>query len=367
MVSQERISTAQLVVIMVLSRMTVTLTYFPTAGNAAVARDAWLAALGGALLSIPFAWTLNQLLQRFPDRTLPAIFETVLGRVAGKALTLLYVLVLLSGTSLNLRLAGEFFLFAFLPRTPMIVVVGVVALLAAWSARSGLEVTGRAAQVVFPLLVATVCLIFLLLVKDIRWSKLLPVGGSGAGPLLREMLAVVSRHVEYVWLGFLVPHLERPRRCFRATVWAHLLQGLIFVLMAIPVTGLVGPLQGLLFFPYFSAARLVSAADFLERIDALVLATWLLGIFLRNGLYIWTASLGTASLLGLSEYRPLVLPLTALAVTYALAQADSLNELRQYLRMEVLGLPSLFLIWVIPMFVLAVAALRGQRGKEVPA
>lgn len=366
----ERISPTQLLMLLVVSRVTIALVFLPAAGDPSLKQDLWLALLLGALWGIPFFWLLNRLYQRFPDRSFPEVLELVLGRWLGKVILLAYFCFYLLGAALNLRMAGEFFVFAFLPMTPIIVVLGVVALLSAWSAKAGIEVIARLSQIAFGVVLLSILLVFFMLLKEIQFERFQPIFlQSGFEANFKQMFAIVARTSEFLTIGILLPSLNRSRVLFRTVVLAQVIIGVIWTLMGIAVTGTLGLASSSFYFPFFSAARLISIADFLERVDALILASWTIGMFLRTGLILWANSVIGARLFGLKEHRSLVLPLAGLAVTYAVAQAEHLNELRGYLRTEIYTPLMLTFIFLIPMAVLTIAAIRGIRstpGRPAP-
>ncbi len=56
----------------------------------------------------------------------------------------------------------------------------------------------------------------------------------------------------------------------------------------------------------FNSVRLVSIANFLERLESVVLMAWILGGFIKVGVFYYAAVLGRAQWLGLKDYRSLV-------------------------------------------------------------
>jgi spore germination protein KB len=337
----ERISLAQVWMLIVISRLSLTLVYYGTPPG--VRHDVWWQSFFSVLMALPFLWLLTRLWKRFPDQTVFQVAETVLGKVAGKFVSLLYLQFLLLVLALNLRLVGEFFLYAFLPRTPIIVIIGMVSALAAWASRAGIEVIGRAGQVVFPLL----------------WP--LQILKTGPLPHLQDMVSVAARTVELSWICILVPFVNDRHRLFGAGVRAQLWQGVLWTFMSITIIGVLGQDIEPHYFPFFAAARLVQVADFLERIDSLFLAVWLFGMFLRVSVLLWSTALGTAQLLGLPEYRSLVLPLAGIAISLSIIEAETFTELRGYLDPEIFTPYGLLFILVIPLLLLLVAKVRGRR------
>jgi spore germination protein KB len=351
---------------MVISRLTLSLVYWGT--PPAVRQDRWWESFFAAMAGLLLLWVFDRIWRRFPTQTFLQVAETVLGRPLGKLVSLLYLLFFFLMVSLNLRLVGEFFLYAFLPRTPIIVVIGVVTALAAWASHEGIEVIARASQVVFPLLIGSILLIVLLLAKDVKLHLLLPPVILYTGPLphLQDMINVAARNVEFAWLGLLVPSVSDPRRLFGAAARAHIWQGAVWMVMSIAIIGVLGREIEEHYFPFFAAARLVHIAEFLERVDSVFLAVWLFGMFLRLAVLLWSTATGAAQWLGLQSYRPLVLPLAGIAVSYSIAQARTFSELRGYLEPEVFTPLGLLFLFLFPVLLLGVAVVRRMRGAPPP-
>jgi spore germination protein KB len=128
--------------------------------------------------------------------------------------------------------------------------------------------------------------------------------------------------------------------------------------MGIVIIGVLGREIEAHYFPFFAAARVVHIADFLERIDSVFLAVWLFGMFLRVAMLLWSAAVGGAQLFGLRDYRPLVVPLAGIAVSYSLALAENFSELRGYFAPEIFTPFGLFFVWTLPVMVLVVCKVR---------
>lgn len=347
---------------MVISRLTLTVVLFSAPVD--VKQDVWWQSVPAALFPLPFVWVADRWLwRRFPGQTLPQICEALLGRWAGRAFALLWAAFLLLNFSLTLRLTGEFFAFAFLPTTPQLVIICVIAFLSVWSAKAGLEVMGRAGQVVFPVLTGSIALIFLLLLKDIETRYLLPLEIVKTGPVphLRDMLNVSARTSEFLWLALAYPAITDKQRVFRGAVFAQVTIAVLWVLVGVVIFGILGREVERYYFPFFSAARTVSIADFLERVDALFPAFWMFGMFLRGGMLLWGAAVTAAQAFGLRQFRPLVFGLAGIGVTYAVVQAETIVELQGYVAPEILTPFMLTFVWLVPLLLVPLAAVKRRQ------
>lgn len=359
--STEKISLPQVMMLMVISRLSLTLVYFGT--PPAFDQDVWWESFLAALVAIAIPWLTGRIARRFPQQTLLQVAELTLSRPVGRLIALLYLLYFLLVLTLNLRLVGEFFVFAFLTRTPIIVVIITVALLALWAVRSGVEVIGRFSQVIFPLLIASVFLIVLFLAQDIETKLLWPPRLSAVGPVpyLQDIINVSARTAEFAWLALLVPFVDQPAGLFRTAVRAQLWIGFAWVGMSVAIIGTLGRNFSPHFFPFYVSVQLVHVGDFLERPDVLFLSMWLFGMFLRITMLLWGTAVSAAQLLGLKTYRMMALPFAGIAATYALMIAGSFAEVQGFLAAEVFTPFGLIFVLLLPLLMLGVARLRRMR------
>lgn len=357
----EKLSLTQVMMLLVTSRLSLTLVYFGT--PPAFDQDVWWESFLAAMVAIAIPWLLGRISRRFPQQTLLQAADLTLTRPVGQGITLLYVLFFLLLLSLNLRLVGEFFAFAFLTRTPISLLIAVVAALALWAARAGIEVLGRMGQLIFPLIVGSLFLIVALIAHELDLRLLWPPRLAAAGPVpyMQDLVNVAARTAEFAWLGLLVPFVDQPSGLFRTAARAQLWIGVAWVVMSVAIIGSLGRDFSAHFFPFYVVARMVRVADFLERIDAVFLSMWLFGMLLRISMLLWAASVSTAQLLGLPNYRAVAVPLVGIAAIYALMMAGPFAEVESYLAAEVFTPLGLIFVLILPALVLGVARVRQLR------
>jgi spore germination protein KB len=114
-------------------------------------------------------------------------------------------------------------------------------------------------------------------------------------------------------------------------------------------------------YPFFEAYRLVSLAGFIEHFDAFLLAMWMSIVFIKMCLFHYVTVLGSAQWLGLSDYKPLSLPIALILVAVGIWTAPNLTFLNSFFDGEAFLYSSLVQV-VIPLGLLAVAAIRKMEG-----
>ena len=357
-----KISPYQLIILTVPTIAATGLLFLPSLTVALASRDAWVVPLLSSSFSlaalVPLAW-LNR---RFPGQTIIQYAPRVLGSVLGKVLGALVVLYLIHINAVITREFSEFVQTAIMPRTPPIALVVLGVFVAASAVRNGIEVLARVNEWVSPQLFILMFLAIVFVSKDMDVRRVLPFLEHGPGPVLRAALAVGIWFGEVFVLAFFFPNLNRPERGPRATAWGAAITALLMTGSSFVALAVLGDLTAHLEFPVYDMIRFIRAAEFVERIDALVVAFWLGAGMIKMAVFYYAAVLGLAQLLGLRDYHPLVLPVGALLAPASMWLFDSSVEMKSFM----LGAGPIYFLGyelLVPWFLLLADAVFHRRPR----
>lgn len=113
-------------------------------------------------------------------------------------------------------------------------------------------------------------------------------------------------------------------------------------------------------YPLLVAFRYIGVGTFLENLESLLLAMWVIGNFLQVGVFLYAASLSLAQCFELSDYRPIVFPLALLSLAIGIWDVPNFPVFGEMVRMAV-PFHILTTNLVIPLILLAVASLRKRK------
>lgn len=330
-------------------------------------QDAWLSIILATLVGLLIAWLVVSLSLRFPGKNLFEFTEEILGNVTGKIVGLLYIwLYFLYIGSTVVREFGVFLVTAMMPDTPIIVFCITMIAVAAYAVRNGLEVLCRFIQLFIPA-TALMAIVFILSVKDMNLTRLLPFFDTGLVPIVKGSVTPAMWLGEIVTLAMIIPYLNKPREAYRVAALSILLIGFFLTASILESLLIFGPnMTGHWIFPTFNAIRVVSIANFLERLESVVLMAWILGGIAKVGVFYYAAVLGSAQWLGLKDYRPLVLPVGVILVAFSiLLHGENIVEMLHYI--SLVEVPFFLIVFEvgIPLLLLIVALVRGKGGKAV--
>lgn len=325
-------------------------------------QDAWLAVIVAILLTLPLGFVLTWLGIRFPHLTLFQYSEIILGKAAGKAISIFYVLALIQLNALVLREFSEFLVSAVMPETPLLVFTVTLVAVAIYGARNGIEVISRSAEFVMPLMVVFILTILSLVTPEMSWRNLFPMLERGVKPVLAGAIVVLGFTGEISLLAGISGFINPPQGVRMSVIVG--LAGVFLFLWLVVLSGILvfGSAEtGRLTFVVFSLARMISIANFLERIEVLFMAIWVAGVFIKVMLNLYIASLGLATVMELTDFKPLCAPLAAFMIALSVLLFKNISHLLFYLE-EIMPLWGFLWEFGIPVFLALVAAIRKAKG-----
>jgi len=338
--------------------------YAPVVAVNAARQDAWLSVIFATLAALLIAWMIVRLILRFPGKTIFEIPELVLGKVPGKIIAFLFVLWLIHIEILVFSEFGNFMLSSVLPGTPMVVNDVVAAVMIAYITRNGLEVISRFNGLFLPFFLFSITFVTLLAFKDMELTRLLPVFDDGLAAIMKGSAAQIAWLGEVIVLAVIVPYLNKPGGALRVAFLATLVSGFIMTLNVVYPLAIFGPdLTASFFYPIYSAVRLISIANFLERLEAIPVVIWIAGGIIKVCILRYAAVLGAAQCLGLEDYRPLVLPVGAVVVAGSLHMYQDVTVTAAFVS-DVWPFYALTFEAGIPLLLLVLAMVRGLGSKN---
>mgnify|MGYP002331958613 CR=1 FL=1 len=339
--------------------------FIPSLAVAQGDRDTWLGTLLAATVGLVVVGVVALLAARFPDRNLFGVSEKALGRIITRGLVApLYFLFFFYIAAAVLRELGDVLTASLMPETPLLAFVFMTSILVALAVLGGLEVVARLNEIVFLILVTAPAFILLLLLKEVQFENLLPALAGGFTPVIRAAVPQVGFFGEVVVLAFIIPQLEKPRQAGAIGAGAVAFSALMMVATIVWLVGIFGVQQvGAFLLPTLTLGRQVLVAGFLTGLDPLVVAVWVAGVTVKASVFFYVALLVVVQGFGLREYRPLVFPATLLLVALSILQFASTFEFSEFV-LKTFPFWGLTMELVLPVVILLVAVLRGQRGEE---
>lgn len=367
MLEDGRISALQTTGFLISIVLATALLFVPSVTAAYAGRDAWLSILPAGTIGAGIGLMAARLALRFPGETMIQYAPRLLGTIPGKIIGFLYVFYFFWAA--YVILAEFHFLMgtAYLPRTPAVVHMGVLMLLAVYLVTRGLEVYCRVNGLILPALVAAVLIIFFSSVKEIKLESFQPVLENGLPPVLLGTLPPGAWLAETAAVLMLVPYITRSERrdATRAVLLAVFLVAIILELILVAVIGQLSATRTeVLLFPTFNLVRSIrfETLPIFERQDPLFMVIWIAGMLVKMGAFFYAGLLSLGQWLNLATYRPLAMPMAVLITALALQGFPNVIYLARYAS-ETVPLVLLFANGGLTGILYLAALLRSRKGK----
>lgn len=338
--------------------------------GALAGQDGWIAVLIGLMEGLAFALVYSTLASRFPGKTLVQINDAVCGPYLGKLVSIAFIWFLFHLGSLVVGNFTDFLTAVIMPETPEVVFAILIMLTCASAVRNGIEILARCSQVLVPLVLLIIAFDGILLLPESDPRNLQPVLATPVGRLLWAAHGTAAfPFAETVAFLMVIPFVNRGNQAARPVITALTISGLLFAAIAARNIAVLGAAADLFPYPSFEAVRRINIAHILTRLEVLVAMNFMTMGFLKISVTLYGTVLGTAQLLGLRSYRPLVLPIGVLMIILSRINFDSIVDNIKFSEATypIYAMP--FELG-IPLLTLLVAVARGlprDQGKGSPA
>lgn len=360
MLEKGRISGLQMSLLMYANIISTGILLLPGNTFEQAGRDMWISPMWGSLSGFLTVWIAYRLNRFYPSATLIQCSQHILGRLLGKAVGFFYLFLYLYVGGTTLRQYGDFLVGAFLNYTPLLMVMGCLALASAFAVRAGLEVLARLSDIFTPIMILLWLIIVLLLLPELEIKQMLPILEDGIKPSLQGSVAILNLNSLYFFIFSLLPFVVDRQNGLKWGMYSVLAATLTLVMTNLAALLLFGSITGNFVYPVMNAARYISYADFFENLEALVMAIWIGGTFIKVGLIHYLLAMDTAHWLDLSDYKPLALPMGLLLTCFGIWLTPNLPELTRFLGVINPYIGAIFYI-LIPVALLVIAALRNEK------
>lgn len=358
-----KISYKQMIMLIFISRVITWITFLPVILAPPANQDVWIDCLMAFPIHLIVALPVYLLAKKFPNQTLYEYSQAITGK-AGQWVGILYIWFFIHMSALTLSNFSEFFTTIIMPETPSLFFVITLTLVAAYAAHHGIEVLGRLSEFIAPIIMIALLGVVLLLVKDMDLKELTPILEKGIYPSILNGLSPVSQTVEIIGLAIIFPFLNVRQKIKKVYIFTPLLLVLFLFILTTSVIALLGDdLAKSSTYPFYSIVRLVHVGDFLERIEAIHVAIWILGMFIKVSFYYYLIVLGVGQLFHLKDYKPLILPVGTIIVSLSNVLGQNVVETREFTSFWIYTWYTMFFILFIPSLLLLTAIIR-KKGEQ---
>lgn len=161
-----------------------------------------------------------------------------------------------------------------------------------------------------------------------------------------------------------LPFLAHPRDGMKGAVIGSVVAGLFTMLSAMQCIAIFShSTASRQSYPFLNLVRFVSFG-FLQNLDAIVIAIWIMGIFIKISLYLFAASYGSAQWFGIKRWRIVIFIAAPIALVLSMLPRNFVDSSILFPKLVAVpfNLPVLFIL--LPLLLWIVGSIRNRKMKK---
>ncbi|MFC7394517.1 GerAB/ArcD/ProY family transporter [Scopulibacillus cellulosilyticus] len=356
MLEKGKISSLQLGILLFELQTATGVISLPSSAYKYAKQNLWISYIFASFVFFIFIFVYFYLNKYYPKKTLIEYCTSLLGKWIGKTIGFICLFYIFYVSTFNLGEYSEFLTINFFSRTPKVVTICGLVIVCCFAVIGGIEVIGRCAQFFLPVIIILFLLMLILILPEAKVLNLFPVLENGFNTPLKGGIISSAWFGDNFILTFLLPYVSDSKKAKKSVMISLLISTLTLTTVSLTILMVLGELTDKFFYPFIVVARYISVADFLEHVEAAVMAIWILGMFIKMTLFIYVLTLGTSQWLKLNDYRPLVLPIGFLLTFLEVWVDPNLATLfKNYNPDHIFGM---FPKYIFPAFLFIIALIR---------
>jgi spore germination protein KB len=334
--------------------------FVPTEAIKAAKQAAWLSPLISFVVLVLYFLLLQNLFKRHENESLIEIFQDIIGRLLGRALSMFYFLWITLLASYYTRMYAERVVSTLFPNVNIILIILVMLITVAYVMRDGIVTLARMNEI----FVLIIILIFLisgtLLMPQMKIKNFLPITYEDIIPIFKGSLSIIALWPFFTFILMFSDKITNKENLKKGGFQASIL---ITFLVTISITISLGTFGWSIVtktpVPYYYAIRQISLFNIIERIEAGAITIWLLADFIIISSFTFAAVHILKLLFKTSDTKPLINIYTVILFFLSLLIGRSRFELSA-LSEDVLLPVNIFMGLVVPLIIFIVGKFRGR-------
>lgn len=316
-------------------------------------QDTWIALLLGLVFIVPLMLLYSRLVRLMPGKNFYQMAEAVLGKIGGTIVGIVFFLYCLTAVSMTLFSFPNFVRMVALRHTHFYIIVLLLLLAVYYLAWAGAKTMGRISLMLLIIMVLMIVVMTIASAKKTDPKNLLPILNHAPMEILRPALiiTVLPFGDMAVTLGF-ADSFDKSRKTGRAYVLAAIAaMGYLLVVFLRACCLLGAKTMNAVVFQNFRSLGLVEVSNFFDRLEAIAVLVYLMAGIVHTTVSLSAAASGAQHLLRMPSRRTLLLPISLLAFSWALAPFKGSVEMFDFIQVFTPVAPVLqvllpLLVWI---------------------
>lgn len=238
-----------------------------------VGHDGWISTILSGFLCIVLTVLIVSLLKRYLNKTIFDINILLYGKFLGYFLNIIIILYLLFIGGITIRVFEEVVSIIILTFTPPIVVTILILMPCIYATSKGLKVVCKFSVIIY-IAYFFLVLCYMLNLKNVRFSYLMPIGKAGIASIIKNMQLAIYSYLGFELVTIVYPNIKNKEKVMKYMVLSMVSTTIFYTLLVAFATMIFGEVKlSMMLFPIYNMEQIISV-PIVERLDTLFLLMW---------------------------------------------------------------------------------------------
>jgi spore germination protein KB len=261
---------------------------------------------------------------------------------------------------------GNFITTQYLTEIPMYVINAVTIITLTIALLYGIEAIARSAEIFIYIMSFMIILTLVMVCPNADVRNILPVLEKGMTPVLKGSILLSSYTTwPIIVLNMVYPlHTGNIKSPYKPLLLGYLwASAIIFICNIMSILVLGSNVAAQEQFPTYMLAKEINLGTIFTRFEAIIAGAWIISLFFKAALYFYGAVMGISQVLGLKDYKKIVLPLGLISIVFS----DIVYPNGNY---EAQWDSTTWIVWIatfaviLPMVILSITAIKKCAGHK---
>jgi len=324
--------------------------------------DGWIGILIGGLITIPFIIMIDKLFKLQPGKNFFQLGKEILNPIVFQVFLIIEVLYIILLLSYANRVFVDVMKAYLLETTPTEIILMTMLIAISYIARSPIEVIARMAVIIYPIIIIFIIFLILINIPNMDITNIYPMFQVGYKEILKGIIASLFSYSGYEFMLLVLPQAEDNKKTLNYSLNGMFVVIAIYLIVFFISLSQYGIHQ--LKREIWPTIAIVKEVDlpgyFLENLDGIVMAVWVMVIYGTIGPYLYSAGTILSHIFQTKVHDIFILPLLPIIYIIALLPRN-LVETEEYLGKTV-SYFSIVAIFIIPAIMFISAYIYNRRN-----
>ena len=263
-----------------------------------IGQDAWIAIILSLSLGSSFILMFARIISLFPGKNLYDIAEIIFGKIIGKIINALLICYALYLSTIVIKLISEFIKIVNLTETPVLPIMALIIIAAAYLALSGINTLKKWIIFIMPIYLLVLIYVIFMSIPEMKPANILPIFEHSIIDVGEASLKILSTTfagaILFLTIEDFIKDRENPYMIyFFGFLIATIILIIIFLINAMVLNI---PMLEKSYFPIYMVARLIGIGDFLSRLEIIIFFNLLLACIAKISICLLAAVKGMKKL-----------------------------------------------------------------------